>query len=220
MEENDLYTESKSLSTVHCPPIKQSIVTKKNDKSPSPSRSFDFYGENAKRQKSCTQLTSRSVTIRWTEHSLGSHSTVPSRTSFEQLLHWFTNSWSEAEQNDFLRRLIVKFDERQQYFVSCVITQRRYRDFISLLPQSVVFEILKTLTLQELSRSREVCKNWKSIVDREPDLWKPKDETKTAEMDKTIQVDWEKVHKQNLATKRNWLAGTAQLIKCAGHKER
>ncbi|CAF4973372.1 unnamed protein product, partial [Rotaria socialis] len=95
-----------------------------------------------------------------------------------------------------------------------------YRDFISLLPQSVVFEILKTLTLQELSRSREVCKNWKSIVDREPDLWKPKDETKTAEMDKTIQVDWEKVHKQNLATKRNWLAGTAQLIKCAGHKER
>ncbi|CAF4952478.1 unnamed protein product, partial [Rotaria socialis] len=56
-----------------------------------------------------------------------------------------------------------------------------YRDFISLLPQSVVFEILKTLTLQELSRSREVCKNWKSIVDREPDLWKPKDETKTAE---------------------------------------
>ncbi|CAF5014195.1 unnamed protein product, partial [Rotaria socialis] len=84
---------------------------------------------------------------------------VPSRTSFEQLLHWFTNSWSEAEQNDFLRRLIVKFDERQQYFVSCVITQRRYRDFISLLPQSVVFEILKTLTLQELSRSREVRKH-------------------------------------------------------------
>ncbi|CAF4156426.1 unnamed protein product, partial [Rotaria magnacalcarata] len=47
-----------------------------------------------------------------------------------------------------------------------------------------------------------VCKNWKSIIDREPDLWKPKAETKKAEMDKTIQVDWEKVHKQNLATKR------------------
>ncbi|CAF4695957.1 unnamed protein product, partial [Rotaria magnacalcarata] len=62
-----------------------------------------------------------------------------------------------------------------------IIQQRRYRDFISLLPQAVVFEILKDLTLQELSRSREVCKNWKSIIDREPDLWKPKAETKKAE---------------------------------------
>lgn len=33
-------------------------------------------------------------------------------------------------------------------------------------------------------------------------------------------TDWEKLHKRNLATRRNWLTGAAQLIKCVGHKER
>ena len=50
-----------------------------------------------------------------------------------QVTRWFVQIFkhhfscsSEAEQNDFLRRLIVKFDERQQYFTSCVITVRSH----------------------------------------------------------------------------------------------
>ena len=41
-------------------------------------------------------------------------------------------------------------------------------------------------------------------------------EIENAEMD----IDWEKLQKQRLATKRNWMTGTAHLIKCAGHTER
>ncbi|CAF4478997.1 unnamed protein product [Rotaria sp. Silwood2] len=217
-----LYTENKS-SSVYCPPIKQSILAKHNEKNRSPSRSFDTNTENSKKQKNSSEYaskTARSVTIRWTEHSIGSSITISSKIGSEQLLNWFTHSWSESEQNDFLRRLIVKFDERQQYFTSCVITQSRYRDFISLLPRKIVFQILNYLTLEEVSRTREVCKNWKTIIDRERDLWKPKTKSKKLEANKTIQIDWEKIHKQRLATKRNWLTGTAQLIKCAGHTER
>ena len=83
---------------------------------------------------------------------------------------------TESEQNDFLHRLVVKFDERQQYFISCVITvikssikfnhilyyfyilikQRHFRDFISLLPRKITFQILNHLNLRELSRTRQV----------------------------------------------------------------
>ncbi len=35
-----------------------------------------------------------------------------------------------------------------------------------------------------------------------------------------MQIDWEKIQKQRLAIKRNWITGTAHLIKCSGHKER
>lgn len=35
-----------------------------------------------------------------------------------------------------------------------------------------------------------------------------------------MQIDWEKIQKQRLAAKRNWMTGTARLIKCAGHTER
>lgn len=94
------------------------------------------------------------------------------------------------------------------------------------------------LTLRELSQIRQVCKNWKAFVDREPELWKPKDETEIDEgMNHSMQVkrslffpplidnpetqiDWERMQKQRLATKRNWMTGTAHLIKCAGHTER
>ncbi|CAF4395043.1 unnamed protein product, partial [Adineta steineri] len=82
----------------------------------------------------------------------------------EQLLNWFTHSWFESEQNEFLRQLIIKFDERQQYFASCVILQRRYRDFISLLPLKISFHILNYLSLQELSRSRRVKQNFYLII--------------------------------------------------------
>jgi hypothetical protein len=37
---------------------------------------------------------------------------------------------------------------------------------------------------------------------------------------KSIQIDWENIQKQRLATKRNWMTGTAHLIKCLGHTER
>ncbi|CAF3485744.1 unnamed protein product [Rotaria sordida] len=210
------YSENKS-SSIYCPPIKQSILAKHTEKNRSPSRSFDTNTENSKKQKSLSQYTSktaRSVTIRWTEHSISSSSTTPNKITLEQLVNWFTHSWSESEQNDFLRRLIVKFDERQLYFTSCAITQRRYRDFISLLPRKIVFQILNYLTLAEVSRSREVCRNWKTIINREHDLWKPKIKSKKLEINKTIQIDWEKIHKQRLATKRNWLTGMAHLIKC------
>jgi len=38
--------------------------------------------------------------------------------------------------------------------------------------------------------------------------------------DQTMKVDWEKIQRHRLATKRNWMTGTAHLFKCAGHKER
>lgn len=82
----------------------------------------------------------------------------------------------ESEQSDFIRRLIVTLDERQQYFTSCVIAvnsfsffsifrsivftfsfqQRHYRDFISLLPTQISFAILNHLTLKELTIARRV----------------------------------------------------------------
>lgn len=102
------------------------------------------------------------------------------------------------------------------------------------------------LNLQELSQARQVCKNWRAFIDREPDLWKPKTNGNPSEglfnamtvlMKKEkssalffiiifeienpeMEIDWEKVQKQRLATKRNWMTGTAHLIKCSGHKER
>jgi hypothetical protein len=145
-----------------------------------------------------TPKTARSVTIRWTEHSLPTRSNfieIPRGIRFDQLLHWFLQSWSgkssrhdekanvstlflESEQSDFIRRLIVTLDERQQYFTSCVIAvnsfaffsifrsivfvftfsfqQRHYRDFISLLPTQISFAILNHLTLKELTIARRV----------------------------------------------------------------
>lgn len=85
----------------------------------------------------------------------------------------------ESEQSDFIRRLIVTLDERQQYFTSCAIAvkfssiflsivfimftflqQRHYRDFISLLPTQISFAILNHLTLRELTIARRV--RWKN----------------------------------------------------------
>jgi hypothetical protein len=80
-----------------------------------------------------------------------------------------------------------------------------------------------------------VCKNWKTLIDQEPDLWKPKHQSKKSDginsfifllnfyfyiENQPIEINWEKIQKQRLTTKRNWITGVAQLIKCAGHTER
>ncbi|CAF3922890.1 unnamed protein product, partial [Rotaria sp. Silwood1] len=85
---------------------------------------------------------------------------IKAKNYAQKLLQRFINVNPKSTR----RIIIVKFDERQQYFTSCAITQRRYRDFISLLPRKVVFQILNYLTLEEVSRTREVCKNWKTII--------------------------------------------------------
>ncbi|CAF3679164.1 unnamed protein product [Adineta steineri] len=186
------------------------------------SRSIEINNENARKPKISNRFTptiTKSVTSQWINQPVNSLSTTSDKIIPEQLLNWFTNSWLESEQNEFLRQLIIKFDERQQYFASCVLLQRRYRDFISLLPLKISFHILSYLSLQELSRSRRVCKNWKSIIDQEHNLWKPKTKSQLDEKTNT-QIDWKKIQKQHLAIKRNWLTGTAHSIECAGHTQR
>ncbi|CAF3745853.1 unnamed protein product [Adineta steineri] len=186
------------------------------------SRSIEINNENARKPKISTRFTpkiTKSVTSQWINQPINSLSTTSDKIIPEQLLNWFTHSWFESEQNEFLRQLIIKFDERQQYFASCVLLQRRYRDFISLLPLKISFHILNYLSLQELSRSRRVCKNWKSIIDQEHNLWKPKTKSQLDEKTST-QIDWKKIQKQHLAIKRNWLTGTAHIIECAGHTQR
>ena len=122
-------------------------------------RSIDLLTNRERKQKissDYTPKTARSVTIRWTEHSVQSGSTVTERfvLALEYLSSWryrmayvsnslYIGSYTlgqvrervssafklsvlvdgiESEQSDFLRRAIAKFDERQQYFTSCVIT--------------------------------------------------------------------------------------------------
>ncbi|CAF0965223.1 unnamed protein product [Adineta steineri] len=206
-------------------------------------RSIEINNENGRKPKISNRFTptiTKSVTSQWINQPVNSLSTTSDKTIPEQLLNWFTHSWLESEQNEFLRQLIIKFDERQQYFASCVILQRRYRDFISLLPLKISFHILNYLSLQELSRSRRVCKNWKSIIDQERNLWKPKTNSQLDGINKNkktdlidlrtklyfylektnTQIDWKKIQKQHLAIKRNWLTGTAHIIECTGHTQR
>ncbi|CAF1094459.1 unnamed protein product [Adineta steineri] len=207
------------------------------------SRSIEINNENTRKSKISTRFTptiTKSVTSQWINQPINSLPTTSDKIIPEQLLNWFTHSWLESEQNEFLRQLIIKFDERQQYFASCVLLQRRYRDFISLLPLKISFHILSYLSLQELSRSRRVCKNWKSIIDQEHNLWKPKTKSQLDGINKNkktdlidlrtklyfylektnTQIDWKKIQKQHLAIKRNWLTGTAHIIECAGHTQR
>ncbi|UJR31373.1 hypothetical protein I4U23_018867 [Adineta vaga] len=202
----------------------QSLIHKKtNDKNRSTYQSIDINllnGPKPKMSSRLTQKTARSVMSLWANESTCSLSTMSNVKSCEQLYNWFTRSWSESEQNDFLRRLIMKLDERQHYFISCGIMQRRYRDFISLLPGKIAFRILNYLTVPELSRSRRVCKTWKSIIGHERALWKPKVKEKASDNSNKIQADWETFQKQRFIIKRHWLTGTAHLTKCEGHTER
>ncbi|CAF1166181.1 unnamed protein product, partial [Adineta ricciae] len=202
--------------------LQSSIHTQTNEQTRSTHQSVDFSrtsnGTKSRMASRLTQKTSRSVISQWTSES------TPNTISPEQLFYWFTRSWLETEQNDFLRQLIIKLDERQHYFISCVIMQRRYRDFISLLPGNITFRILRYLTLPELSRSRRVtvsvCKTWKSIIDQERDLWKSVIKSKSPHTSDKTQTDWDHFQKERLTIKRNWSMGTAQLTICEGHTER
>ncbi|PIK33229.1 putative E3 ubiquitin ligase complex SCF subunit sconB [Apostichopus japonicus] len=45
----------------------------------------------------------------------------PLPTNAWQLLHWYSNCWNDVERNEFLHKLLKKFDARQLYYVSCIL---------------------------------------------------------------------------------------------------
>ncbi|PIK36848.1 putative E3 ubiquitin ligase complex SCF subunit sconB [Apostichopus japonicus] len=141
----------------------------------------------------------------------------PLPTNAWQLLHWYSNCWNDVERNEFLHKLLKKFDARQLYYVSCILAIKQSRDYLSLLPEHLALRILSFLTPVDLLTCAKVSRMW-NILSSHNKIWRVK--CQLVKIDIPVPASptsWKKIYKENVFLKSNWREGNFKVIDLRGH---
>ncbi|KAH3737987.1 uncharacterized protein LOC127851391 [Dreissena polymorpha] len=136
------------------------------------------------------------------------------------LYNWYSNNWTDVKRNEFLHKLLLKIDPRQHYFISSFLTARQYKDFITLLPETVSLKILNLLRVHDLLKCCMVCKAWNSLANN-MDLWRRKCEAVKLEIPiiEAETLDWKQLYRENKFLRVNWNDGKCKITDLKGHTE-
>ncbi|KAF6018739.1 hypothetical protein EB796_022938 [Bugula neritina] len=142
-----------------------------------------------------------------------------------QVVDWYNNDWSDTQRNEFLKKLLLKLDERQHFFISNLLSVKQYKDFITLLPLHISLKILSYLTPNQLVKASRVCRSWRKTCERN-ELWK----SKCKELNMNVsdyhptasaisKVNYKKLLKNYLNTLENWETGRYRDLELRGHSQ-
>ncbi|XP_071941621.1 uncharacterized protein [Antedon mediterranea] len=142
---------------------------------------------------------------------------VPKPDEAWQLFHWYTNFWTDVQRNEFLHILMKRMDARQLYFVSSILTLKKYQDFISLLPKNIAFIILRNLEPKSLLIAAQVSHTWNALSSHN-EVWKAKCDVISIEVPiPESGVKWKEVYRDNKYLKQNWNSGQCREKDLKGH---
>ncbi|XP_033101993.1 F-box/WD repeat-containing protein pof1-like [Anneissia japonica] len=134
-----------------------------------------------------------------------------------QLFHWYTSYWTDVQRNEFLHLLMKRLDARQLYFVSSILALKKYRDFITLLPEDIAFRILRNLDPKHLLIAARVSHAWNKLSSHN-EVWKAKcDQVNIAVPIPENEVRWKDIYRDNKFLKRNWNSGQCKETDLKGH---
>ncbi|XP_022292117.2 uncharacterized protein LOC111103271 isoform X2 [Crassostrea virginica] len=134
------------------------------------------------------------------------------------VINWYMNDWSDVKRNEFLHKVILKLDARQQYFISSFISVRQHRDFLALLPEKVALKILKYLTPFEILTCSRVSKTWHSLANSN-EVWEDKCEHIEIKVPVPSNPNWKAVYRDNVYLAKNWESGACRVLDLKGHSE-
>nr|XP_011450638.2 F-box/WD repeat-containing protein 7 isoform X3 [Crassostrea gigas] len=134
------------------------------------------------------------------------------------VINWYMNDWSDVKRNEFLHKVILKLDARQQYFISSFLSVRQHRDFLALLPEKVALKILKYLTPYEILTCSRVSKNWYSLANKN-EVWKDKCGHIEIKVPVPSNPNWKTVYRDNVYLAKNWETGACRVLDLKGHSD-
>ncbi|XP_068743956.1 F-box/WD repeat-containing protein 7-like [Montipora capricornis] len=150
-----------------------------------------------------------------------SHNTALCPTSLPEnvrcLVHWFEQQWSGWQKNEFLQLFLRELEPSELYFLSGLLAVKQYRDFISLLPESLALHILSFLVPKELLLVCQVSKTWRRLASRD-ELWQSKCQETYVGVPLFVPAVWKEIFRENLNLKRNWANGRCRVTDMVGHK--
>ncbi|CAF0706140.1 unnamed protein product [Brachionus calyciflorus] len=137
-------------------------------------------------------------------------------------LKTYNNDLNDNQKNSFLRNLVVSLDPRFQYFLLSLLHIKKYRDFISLLPEDLSLKILSHLTSFELLKASLVNRKWRKLCSSEI-LWRPKCHQMIKDLSHYTKDDqitnWKELYKKIKILRKNWLLGKCKLTEFKGHRQ-
>ncbi|XP_061192203.1 F-box/WD repeat-containing protein 1A-like [Saccostrea echinata] len=134
------------------------------------------------------------------------------------VINWYMNDWTDVKRNEFLHKVILKLDARQQYFISSFLSVRQHRDFLSLLPEKVALKILKYLSPFEILTCSSVSKNWYTLANKN-EVWKDKCEHIEIKVPVPSNPNWKTVYRDNVYLAKNWESGACRVLDLKGHSD-
>ncbi|CAB3978223.1 F-box WD repeat-containing 7-like [Paramuricea clavata] len=140
-------------------------------------------------------------------------------TKLDVVLNWFGQEWNVWKRNEFLQIFLKTLEPSEVFYISGLITVRRYRDFIPLLPRQLSRLILSYLTVKELTLVSQVCRAWNKVANDEI-LWKEKCGGIYIGIPLTKSKHWKTVYKESLELQQNWTDGRCTLTELNGHTKR
>ncbi|XP_014773557.1 F-box/WD repeat-containing protein sel-10 [Octopus bimaculoides] len=118
--------------------------------------------------------------------------------------------------------LIKTLDIQLLIYLSKLIDERRYRDFIGELPECLAWKILRFLTVKDLAVVCQVSSQWCSLANNN-EVWKVKYHESFICVPRHLYEQyrcWKEIYRQASKLHFNWSNGYAKKLELCGHKDK
>lgn len=130
-----------------------------------------------------------------------------------EFLCWFTTLQEDWQQQEVLEAIVFDLTHNDQFLLTATVMVRRYKDFLSLLPDHLVRRTLLSLSPQQLVLAGQVSRQWR-LKCRDEAVWEANCRSGQLALPLSplppsaqLSPSWRELYFHELKLRKNWRLG-------------